>query len=59
MCVNNIEVTLNTCMFTVIMIKGQSGGIYNSYSTSGQEFMAIVNKPSPQAAPSDLLCLLP
>ena len=59
MCVNNIEVTVNTYMFTVITIKGQSGGIYNSYSTSGQEFMAIVNKPSPQAAPSDLLCLLP
>ena len=59
MCVNNIEVTVNTYMFTVITIKGQSGGIYSSYSTSGQEFMAIVNKPCPQAAPSDLFCLLP
>ena len=30
-------------MFTV---KDQSGGIYNSYSTGGQEFMAVVSKPT-------------
>ena len=27
--------------------------LYSSYSTSGQEFMAVVNKPYPQATPSD------
>ena len=31
----------------------------NSYSTGGQEFMAVVNKPHPQAMPSDSVCLLP
>ena len=33
LCVNNIEVTVNTCtctaVFTVITTKDQSGGIYN------------------------------
>ena len=42
LCVNNIEVTVNTCtctdVFTVIT-KAQSGGTYNSYSTGGQGFM--------------------
>ena len=63
MTVNNIEVTINTCtckdVFTVITTKDQSGGIYNNYSTGGQGFMALVNKPCPQAMPSDLVCLLP
>ena len=36
-------------MFTVITTKDQSGGIYNSYRTGGQRFMAVVNKPRPQA----------
>ena len=51
--INNIEVTINTCtckdVFTVITTKDQSGGIYNNYSTGGQGFMALVNKPCPQA----------
>ena len=63
MTVNNIEVTINTCtckdVFTVITTKDQSGGIYNNYSTGGQGFMALVNKPHPQATPSDSVCLLP
>ena len=54
--VNNIQVTINTCtctdVFTVITTKDQSGGIYNNYSTGGQGFMALVNKPCPQAMPS-------
>ena len=29
--------------------KDQSGGIYNSSSTGRQGFMAVVNKPCPQA----------
>ena len=53
MTVNNIEVTVNTCTctdaFTVITTKDQSGG--NSYSTCGQGFVAVVNKPRPQAMP--------
>ena len=52
LCVNNVEVTVNTCtctdLFTVITTKDQSGGIYNSYSTGDQEFMAVVNKPRPR-----------
>ena len=63
MTVNNIEVTGNICtctdVFTIITTKDQSGGIYNSYSTGGQGFMAVVNKPPPRATPSDLVCLLP
>ena len=63
MTVNNIEVTVNTCtctdVFTIITTKGQSGGIYNNYSTGGQGFMAVVNKPRPRATPSDSVCLLP
>ena len=55
--VNNVEVTVNTCtctdVFTVITTKDQSGRIYNSYSTGGLGFMAVVNKPCPQAMPSD------
>ena len=43
--INNIKVTVNTCtctdLFTIIATKNQSGGIYNSYSTGGQEFMAV------------------
>ena len=43
--INNIKVTVNTCtctdLFTIISTKNQSGGIYNSYSTGGQEFMAV------------------
>ena len=47
--VNNVEViTVNTCtcidVFTVITTKDQSGRIYDSYSTGGQGFMAVVNK---------------
>ena len=61
--VNNIEVTVNTCtctdVFTIITTKDQSGGIYNNYSTGGQGFMAVVNKPRPRATPSDSVCLLP
>ena len=33
----------------------QSGGIYNSYSTGGQGFMAAVNKPPPRAMPPNLV----
>ena len=33
--------------------------IYNNYSTGGQGFMAVVNKPRPRATPSDSVCLLP
>ena len=37
LCVNNIEVTVNTCIctdvFTVITTNDQSSGIYNSYGT--------------------------
>ena len=43
------KVNVNTCtctdVFTIITTKDQSGGIYNSYSTGGQGFMAVVNKP--------------
>ena len=63
MTVNNIEVTVNTCtctdVFTIIPTKDQSGGIYNNYSTGGQGFMAVVNKPHPQATPLDSVYLLP
>ena len=63
MTVNNTEVTVNTCrctdVFTVITMKDQSGGIYNNYSTGGQGFMAVVNKPRLRAMPSDSVCLLP
>ena len=52
-----LKVTVNTCtctdVFTVITTKDQSGGIYNSYSTGDQGFMAVVNKPCPRAIPSD------
>ena len=45
LCINNIEVTVNTCtcteLFTIITTKNQSGGVYNSYSTGGQGFMAV------------------
>ena len=37
--------------------KGPSCGIYNDYSTGGRGFMAVVNKPRPQATPSDSDCL--
>ena len=60
LCVNNDEVTVNTCtctdVFTVLTKKDQSGGICNS--TGGRGFMAVVNKPHPQAMPSDSVCLL-
>ena len=60
LCVNN---TVSTCTrtdaFMVITTKDQSGGMYNSYSTSGQGFMAVVNKPHPPGTPSDSVCLLP
>ena len=60
MTVNNIEVTVSTCTCTdVFTIIDQSGGIYNSNSTGGQGFMAVVNKPRPQATPLDSVCLLP
>ena len=32
-------------LLTVITTKDQSGEIYNNYSTGGQRFMAVVNKP--------------
>ena len=61
--VNNIEVAVNTCtctdVFTIITTKDQSGGIYNNYSTGGQGFMAVVNKPHSWAMPSHSVCLLP
>ena len=55
------DFTTCTCtdVFTVITTKDQSGGIYNNYSTGGQGFMAVVNKPRPQATTSDSVCLLP
>ena len=59
---NSTDFTSFCCdskMFTVITTKDQSGGIYNNYSTGGQEFMAILNKPRPRATPSDSVCLLP
>ena len=42
LCVNNIEVTVNTCTCTACAhnnnnSKDQSGGIYNSYSTVTRE----------------------
>ena len=47
-------------VFTIITtIKDQSDGIYNNYSTGGQGFKAVVNKPHPRATPSDSVCLLP
>jgi len=47
LCVNNVEVTVNTYTCTnAFTVKDQSGGIYNSYSTGGQEFMAVVSKPT-------------
>ena len=53
--VNNIEVTVSTCTckeeFTIITTKDQSGGTYNNYSTGGQRFMALVNKPRPRPMP--------
>ena len=59
----DIEVTVNTCtyadVFTVITTKDQSGGIYNNYSTGGQGFMAVVNKPCPRAISLDSVRLLP
>ena len=64
---NNIKVTVNTCtctdLFTIIATKNQSGGIYNSYSTDGQEFMAVskhfILGLHPWAMPLDSVCLLP
>ena len=57
--VNNVEVTVNTCIWTVVFTvitatKDQSDGIYNSYSTGGQRFMAV----SKQTLSSGLVCLL-
>ena len=60
--VNNVEVTVNTCTCTDVftkITKDQSGGIYNSYSTGSQGFMAVVITPCPRATPLDLVCLLP
>ena len=60
LCVNNVEVTVNvfTCtdVYTVITTKDQSGG-YVIVTSGGQGFMAVVNKPHPQATPSDSVCL--
>ena len=36
-----------------------TGGLYDSYSTGGQGFMPVVNKPHPRATPSDTVCFLP
>ena len=53
LCVNDFEVTVNTCTCTdaKITTRDQSGGIYNSYITGGQRLMAVVNKPCPQTTP--------
>ena len=40
----------------LIATKDQSGGIYNSYSTSGQRFMAVINKPRPQTWTQSVYC---
>ena len=42
LCVNNIEVTI-TDVFTVIITKDQSGGIYR---TGGQRFMVVSQQTS-------------
>ena len=57
--INIVNAYTCTDMFTIITTKDQSGGIYNSYSTDGQGFMAVVNKACPRAIPSDSVCLLP
>ena len=59
--VNNVEVNTCTCtdVLTVVTTKDQSGGIYNSYSTGGQGFMDVLNKPRHLAIPSDSVRLLP
>ena len=60
LCVNNSEANINkyTDVFTVrTTIKDQSGGIYNSYSTSGDLWL-LVNKPCPRAVLSGSVRLL-
>ena len=56
-----IVFTINTCtcveVFTIITAKDQSGGIYST-GWSGI-YAYTVNKPHPQATPSDSVCLLP
>ena len=70
MCVNNVEVTVNTCtctdLFTVntctctdvdvlkILTTNQSGGMY---STGGQKIMAVT-KQTPWAMASDAVLLI-
>ena len=53
-----VKITVNTCtctdVFTITTTNDKSGGIYNNYSTGGQEFMAVVNKPHPWARPQTL-----
>ena len=57
---HHFAVTVNNKdVFTVITTNDQSGGIYNNYSTGGQGFIALVNKPHPRATPADSVCLLP
>ena len=46
-------------MFTIITTKDQSGEIYNSYSTGGQEFTAVSKQTLSSVTPSDSVCLLP
>ena len=48
LCVNNIEVTVNTCTCTDVftVITNQVGYVYNSNSTGG---LVVVNKPCPHA----------
>ena len=47
----NVTVNTFTCtdVFTIISTKDQSGEVYKLYITGGQGFMAVVNKPRPQA----------
>ena len=47
-CVPNIEVTVNTCTCTKIVYNNNNKEL-DKYSAGGQGFMAIVNKPRPQA----------
>ena len=59
-----LKITVNTCtctdVFTVIITttRDQSGGIYNSYSTGGQGFMAVVNKPIPSDSVNPWHCAI-
>jgi len=49
----------STNVFTEITTNNQSGGIYNSYSTDGQGFMAVVNKSCIPVMPSTRTAINP